>query len=141
MFVLDTDTYTHLVQKHPRVVARVSTAYEQGERVAITIITKAEILRGRIDALLKADSDERFLFAQQHLVATEEALQEIRVLTIDASSLRCFHDLKDLRGLKKTGRADLLIGSIVLASDATLATRNQKHFRAIPRLKITNWVD
>jgi predicted nucleic acid-binding protein len=38
--------------------------------------------------------------------------------------------------LKKTGRADLLIGCIVLAHRATLVTRNFDH-----GLKIENWVD
>lgn len=39
------------------------------------------------------------------------------------------------------GWIDLLIGSIVLAHNAILVTRNLKDFRLISRLKCVNWVD
>ena len=43
--------------------------------------------------------------------------------------------------LKRIRRADLLIASIALANDVTLVTRNLKHFRQVPNLKVVNWVD
>ena len=49
--------------------------------------------------------------------------------------------LRQIKRLKKTGRADLLIGCIALAHRATVVTRNYDHFRQIPGLKIENWVD
>ena len=52
-----------------------------------------------------------------------------------------FDRLGQIKRLKKTGRADSLIGYITLAHRATLVTRNDDHFRQIPVLKIENWVD
>ncbi len=43
--------------------------------------------------------------------------------------------------VEKIGRADLLIAAITLAREATLVTRNVKHFRQVPGLKVENWVD
>jgi tRNA(fMet)-specific endonuclease VapC len=33
------------------------------------------------------------------------------------------------------------IASFALANDVTLVTRNLKHFRQVPGLKVENWVD
>jgi tRNA(fMet)-specific endonuclease VapC len=42
---------------------------------------------------------------------------------------------------RKIGRADLLIASIVLAHQATLVTRNVRHFQQIRGVVVVNWVD
>jgi tRNA(fMet)-specific endonuclease VapC len=141
MFVLDTDTYTHLHFEHPGMEARATSAATAGESVAITVITKAEILRGRIDALLKADERNRFLVAQRQLALTEQALERIEIVPIDNAALDHFERLTRTRVLRRIGRADLLIAAIVQSRGATLVTRNVRHFGLIPGLKHTNWVD
>jgi len=35
----------------------------------------------------------------------------------------------------------LLIASIALANDALLVTRNLRHFRQVPNLRLENWAD
>ncbi len=58
MFLLDTDTLTHLHYGHPRVIERLRQA--ETSDVGTTVVTKIEILRGRYDSLLKAaDSQQR----------------------------------------------------------------------------------
>jgi tRNA(fMet)-specific endonuclease VapC len=52
MYLLDTDTLTHLHAGHPNVIAHLQTLDDPV--VGTTIITKTELLRGRIDFLLKA---------------------------------------------------------------------------------------
>ena len=52
MYILDTDTITHLYAGHPKVVERLQKLDDFD--VGITIITKIELLRGRFDFLLKA---------------------------------------------------------------------------------------
>ena len=79
--------------------------------------------------------------AQQLLTASEEMLMDIQIFRVDAESAAEFDLLRQMKRLKKTGRADLLIGCITLAHRATLVTRNGDHFRLIPGLKIENWVD
>lgn len=54
MHLLDTDTLTHLYAGQPNVVERLRTV--EDPELGITIITKVEVLRGRIDYLLKAET-------------------------------------------------------------------------------------
>ena len=141
MFVLDSDTYTHYLLDRPTVVAKMAQAKARRDQVAVTVITKIELFQGRMSALLKADTHARSFSAQQHLIASETALQSIRILLLDIAALEHFDDLKRTKGLKKIGRADLLIAGIVRSLNATLVTRNQRHFQLIPRLQLINWVD
>ena len=139
MLILDTDAVTLLHADHPAIIRRLNELV--GEEVAVTIVTRIEILRGRFDHLLKASSDEQFLRAQRWLRSSEERLNQIFTFYLDEPSLQHFRTLEGQKGLKKIGRADLLIASIALGRNATLVTRNLRHFKLIPQLKCENWVD
>jgi tRNA(fMet)-specific endonuclease VapC len=139
MHLLDSDMLTHWYAGNPRLLQRFEEMPE--EPVGTTIISKIELLQGRFDFLLKASSNEEFLTAQLRLTQTEEFLAQIRVLPMDKAAVEVFQRLRVLKGLKKIGRADLLIGSISLSVQAALVTRNLRHFRKIPNLKVVNWLD
>jgi tRNA(fMet)-specific endonuclease VapC len=141
MFLLDTDTFSHLRQERKSTVAKSEEAIAQGYVVAITIITKIQVLQGRMSAVLKADSHQQFLNAQRRLLDDEESCVQTGVFPLDESALMVFDELVAIKGLKKIGRADLLIASIARAKNATLVTRNLKHFKLVPNLKLANWVD
>ncbi len=51
MILLDTDILTLLLAGHEKVKQRLAASVD---RIAITILTRIEILRGRFDSLLKA---------------------------------------------------------------------------------------
>ena len=136
MFLLDTDTLTHLHAGHPRVTARLSKLVDSD--VGTTIITKIELLRGRMDRVLKANGGSDLLRAQYLLARTEELMEQIVVIPMDDVAVAQFDRL---RKKVKIGRADLLIASIALAHRATLVTRNVRHFTQFPGLKIENWLD
>jgi tRNA(fMet)-specific endonuclease VapC len=137
--ILDTDTLTHLHTGHPRVAQRLREIADP--EIGITLITKIELLRGRYDYVLKAASGSELLKAQQLLAKTEALLDLLRVIPFDASAAVRFDQLRKTKGLRKIGRADLLIASIALALHATLVTRNVRHFQQIPGLTVVNWVD
>ena len=139
MHLLDTDTLTHLYAGNTNVIARLN-AVEDSE-VGITIITKAEMLRGRIEYLIKAENRESLLKAQELLFRTEELLAELLIIPISQKAADEFERLRAVSKLRKIGRADLLIASISLANRATLVTRNIKHFKQIPGVRVVNWVD
>jgi tRNA(fMet)-specific endonuclease VapC len=139
MHLLDTDTLTHLHAGHPRVVERLRQLADSD--VGTTIITKIELLRGRCDFLLKAATGPELLRAQQLLVRTDELLAQIPVVPIDEAAAAQFDRLRGMKRLKKIGRTDLLIASIAFAHRATLVTRNVRHFKQVPGLTVTNWVD
>ena len=139
MYLLDTDTVTHLHSGNTNVINRLENL--QDEEVAITIVTKLEILRGRIDYLLKAFSGCYFLKAQELFSRSETLLNQLLVILIDPNAANQFDRLKDISKFRKIGRSDLLIASIALANQAWLVTRNLRHFRQIPHLFLENWVD
>lgn len=109
------------------------------EEVATTIITRVEVLRGRFDFLLKADTPEQLLKAQRLLFLSEERLAELPTLPLDEPALDHFEQHRHTKPGKKIGRADLLIACIALARGATLVTMNRKHFQQIPGLPLGGW--
>jgi len=130
MHLLDTDTLTHLHAGHPHVVRNLRQLSDPD--IGTTIITKIELLRGRFDFVLKAATGEDLLRAQRWLLRTEELLAQIAIISIDEKAVGQFDRLRDIKRLKKIGRADLLIASIALSHQATLVTRNLRHFKQIP---------
>lgn len=139
MYLLDTDTLTHLYASHPKVVERLRTVDDPD--VGITIITKVEVLRGRIDYLLKAETGVDLLKAQELLFRTEALLNQLLIVPMSQVATEEFDRLRATPKLRKIGRADLLIASIALANRAILVTRNLRHFRQIPGIRVVNWVD
>jgi tRNA(fMet)-specific endonuclease VapC len=77
--------------------------------------------------------------AQQRLIRSEELLSQLVVFPVDSAAAREFDRLRQVKALRKIGRADLLIASIALARQATLVTRNLRHFRQIPGLRVEDW--
>ena len=138
MILLDTDTLTLHQAGHLKVTQRISTASEVPK---ITLVTQIEVLRGRYDAVLKAEDGARLLHAQQSLIRTVSHLALFEVVPFDETAATEFDRLRQTKGLKKIGRGDILIAGIALANKATLVTRNLKDFRLVPGLQVENWAD
>jgi len=81
MHLLDTDTCTLLFEGNPLVVHNLEQLPD--EEVGTTIVTKAEILRGRIEYLLKVASGEQFLRAHELLMRTDAFLTKMIVIPVD----------------------------------------------------------
>jgi tRNA(fMet)-specific endonuclease VapC len=99
------------------------------------------VIRGRFEFITKAATGSELLRAQALLSRTEELFEQMMVLPFDDTAAAHFDRLRQMKGLGKLGRADLLIASIALSYQATLVTRYIRHFQPIPALKIVNWVD
>jgi tRNA(fMet)-specific endonuclease VapC len=138
MFVLDTDILSLLLRAHARVTERVAQATEE---VAITLISRIEILQGRFASVLKAENSEKLLQAQQWLYESEKDLNRFTILAIGPATAAEFDRLRQNKKLKKIGRCDLLIAALTLANHATLVTRNRKDFGQVPGLEVENWAD
>ncbi|WP_414574893.1 type II toxin-antitoxin system VapC family toxin [Anabaena sp. CCY 9402-a] len=139
MLLLDTDTLTHLYAGQSNVVKQLKSTEDPD--VGITIITKVEMLRGRIDYLLKAETGVDLLKAQELLFRTEELLRPLLIVGVSQAASEQFNRLRVIPKLRKIGRADLLIASIALANRPKLVTRNIRHFQQIPGIRVVNWVD
>src|SRR5690349_11961132 len=112
MRLLDTDTASHVLQGRVDVVGRLQTVGDPA--IYTTVITRIELLRGRIDFLLKATADQ-LLHAQEFLETTLAFLDRVRIIPLNKPAVQISEKLLKIKGLKKIGRADLLIASIALA--------------------------
>jgi predicted nucleic acid-binding protein len=139
MILLDTDTVTHFSYGNANVRRKIEEVGD--EELAIAIITRNEILRGRAESLLKAASEDELRKAAERFQQAEELLSDFVVVGFDDKSIEYFGRLRKQRNLKKVGRADMLIACIALAHDALLVTRNTKDFKAVAGLRVDNWVD
>jgi tRNA(fMet)-specific endonuclease VapC len=139
MYLLDTDTLTHLQFGNSNVAEKLRM--NEDSEFGITIVTKVEILRGRIEYLLKAEDGINLLKAQELLFRTEALLSDLLVIPVDRAASVEFDRLRTVSKFRKIGQADLLIASITLANRAVLVTRNLRHFKQIPGLRVENWVD
>jgi tRNA(fMet)-specific endonuclease VapC len=138
MILLDTDTYTLHQLANEMVLERFQAASEAS---MITIVTQIEVLRGRQDALIKAEDGARVLHAQLVLGLTIQHMKHFQVVSFNAAAAAEFDRLRQSKGTKRIGRGDLLIAAICLANKATLVTRKLKDFRKVPGLQFENWAD
>ena len=102
------------------------------DRVATTWVTAAELFYGA--AKSKEPSANRAL--------VEKFLATLPVHGLDAASTQVFGEAKAL--LERSGRrladADLLIGAIAVALQATVVTGNRRHYERIPGVTVENWI-
>ena len=140
MIVLDTDVFTHFTWGHANVL-RHYKALPTGEPTAITAVTRAEVIRGKTDGLLKAADERELLLAARRFQEAEVALALFLLLHVDAAAARHFETLRKRKKQGKMERADMLIACIALANDALLVTRNTKDFDEVTGLRLANWVD
>jgi predicted nucleic acid-binding protein len=139
MILFDTDTLTHFSFGNTNVRRRAEEA--KNERLAVTIVTRNEVLRGRAENLLKAADEKELRKAAERFRHAEELLTDFLVVGFSEDAIKHFGKLRKQKTLKKMGRADMLIACIALAHDALLVTRNTKDYKNVPRLRIENWVD
>ena len=140
MILLDTDMVSLFHAGHPRVTQRIEQV-RPPELVGTTVITRAEILQARFDFLLKAADGQQWQRAQRWLSESESLLADLPVTSVDVAAALEFDRLRQLKNMRKVGRADLLIASIALSRQATLVTRNLRHFQLVPGLRVENWAD
>lgn len=139
MFVLDSNILGAMYAGNTKILQQLEQI--DVAEITTTIVNKVELLRGRMDYLLKADCGEDILRAQVLFKETERVLTEIPILDFDQSAAEHFERLNQITSVRKMGRADLLIATIALANRGTLVTRNLKDFQRVPELKLVNWLD
>jgi len=138
MMLFDTDMLTLYFLGHPRVLER----FEAAEKSPVTsIVSRIEVLQGRFDSVVKAKDADELLRAQTRLTAAENDLANVAIVPFDHAAGIEFDRMRQNKRLKSIGRKDLLIACIAMAHRATLVTRNLRHFRLVPGLRVENWAD
>jgi len=129
-YILDTNTVSHLLKKHPEVKQRIQS--KPISSMYISSITEAELhfgLAKRPNALKLHQLVHEFLI-------------RVKVLSWDSDTAKCYGLLR--ANIQQQGKAlaplDLLIATHALQYKATLIT-NDKAFRQIETLKIEDWLE
>lgn len=138
-YLLDTDVFSLAYYRKHGLRERIAVE-RATTTVAIPVVTRMEVLRGRFDAVLKAVDGAALTRAVEGLITSEAYLVEFAVLAFDAA-VATFDRFRQDGGVRKMGRNDLLTACITLAHDATLVTRNIKDFALVPGLRLVNWAD
>jgi tRNA(fMet)-specific endonuclease VapC len=134
-FLFDTDHLTLHQYAHPQLKQRLAS--QPADAVAISAVTIAEAMRGRLTALSRHRRGPLQLQAYAKLVATVELINEFPIVGYDQASENHYHQLVALR--LRVGTHDLKIAAVALANNLTLLTRNRRDFARIPGLVLTDW--
>jgi tRNA(fMet)-specific endonuclease VapC len=128
--LLDTDILSELLKQHPLVVQRVRAYLAVHERLAFSIITRYELLRGLKAKHAQAQEAAFTLLCQASLILplTDQVVDRAATL---------YGDLHRQGALLPD--ADLLIAATALDAQRTLVTNNLAHFQRIPHLVIETW--
>jgi tRNA(fMet)-specific endonuclease VapC len=102
-------------------------------------VTRLELLRGRIEAVMKAADVQELLRAEDGLARTEAFCSGFVIVPIGTTTAEFFVRIRGNKRVKRIGRGDLLNACICLANDATLVTRNTKDYANVPGLRVENW--
>ena len=128
--LLDTDILSELLKQHPLVLQKARAYLADHGRLAFSIVTRYEILRGfkAKQALAQETAFERFCQTSEVVPLTDEMIQ--LAATLYGDLYRRGELLPD---------ADLLIAATALAERRILVTNNLDHFRRIQDLATENW--
>ena len=137
-FLWDSNILRHYLEDHSLLLNNLKKVPRQDVRLPIVVV--AEQLRGRADAILKAQPAQ-LARAQQVFRQTQALLSRFHILYFDEQSLLIAgHLTEQIRTRKRY--ADVLIAAQVLAGQHILVTRNTNDFRdLLPMEQLQNWVD
>ena len=137
-FLWDSNILRHYLDDHPRLLQNLKKVPRQV--VLLPVVVVAEQLRGRSDAILKAEPGQ-LIRMQELFRQTQNLLGRFQILYFDEEALTVAARLK---GQVKTRKryADVLIAAQTIAGRHRLVTRNTEDFRdlLLPG-QLQNWVD
>jgi tRNA(fMet)-specific endonuclease VapC len=120
--LLDTDILSELLKQHPLVVQRVRNCLAEHQRLAFSIITRYELLRGLKAKQARTQEAAFTLLCQASLILpiTDQVVERAATL---------YGDLHRQGALLPD--ADLLIAATALETQRPLITNNLAHFQRI----------
>ena len=128
--LMDTDILSALMRKDAQALAQAKSYLAKHKRFSFSIITRYEILRG-----LKAKQATAQLAVFDQFCKANRILELTDEIIVKAAEI--YSGLYQ-RG-ELIGDADILIAASALVHDLVVVTGNEKHFRRIPKLTVTNW--
>jgi tRNA(fMet)-specific endonuclease VapC len=105
--------------------------------LAVTVISVEEQLRGRLQVIRRAASEEALMLAYARLGETVAFFNNINLLLYTSEAHAHYLELQRQR--IRIGTRDLRIAAIALSIDAIVVTRNQRDFSQISGLLLEDW--
>ena len=133
IYLLDTNILIYLIKNQPPELAQRVDALPDDDRLCMSFITWAELLKGAQRSTRKPEVLRRL-----------EALARQVTVRYPTSPAICQHYAEQAARLKGIGTPiganDLWIACHALAENATLVTNNTREFQRIQGLRLDNWV-
>ncbi len=133
IYLLDTNILVYLINNQPPAVAQRVDTLTEVDRLCMSFITWAELLKG-------AERSTRKPAVLRRL----DGLARQVVVIYPAGSSICRHYAEQSTRLKDAGTPvganDLWIACHALAEDATLVTHNTREFERVAGLRVEDWV-
>ena len=137
--VLDTNHFRVVAEGAAAAAALDLRAREQRADIFLSIITVQEATGGWLGLINGITAGRNQVRAYASFQKTIIAFHKFDILPFDDDAAERFHRLK--KAFPNEGTMDLKIAAICMAHDAALLTRNIGHFKAIPGLRVENWLD
>jgi tRNA(fMet)-specific endonuclease VapC len=135
LFVLDTDHVSLLQRGHVQVAQHLDAVPD--ERVAASIISFEEQLRGRLAVIRKAQTSDDLALAYTRLREMQRFFCAIHLLDFDLRAAETYASLR--KEYRRVGKMDLRIAATALSCEGILVTRNQVDFGQIAGLSLQDW--
>lgn len=131
MYCFDTNIVIDIFRGDKLLQDKLLLVQKLGAEASITMLSLCELLKGAYQAARKDEA----------LKLVNDFAKSLRLLNLTRTSCDLFgmdHAFLRMEG-KTVPEFDLLIGCIAKAEGKILVTRNEKHFKNIPDLKIEVW--
>lgn len=135
LYILDTDHISLLQRRNANVIERLQQL--PLDQRAVTAISLAEQIQGRMVSIRRAQSEADVSRAFQLLIQTVEFFRTIQMLPYNSDAVAEFERLR--RAKIRVGTQDLRIAAIALSRRAVIVTRNRRDFDRVPNLSIESW--
>jgi predicted nucleic acid-binding protein len=137
-YLLDTNILRYYAARHPTLVDHLDKRLP--EEIGLPFIVLVEHLRGRFDALLKAEP-KNILREQERLRDAQNLLRDFEVVYLNEKAVAEFTNLRRRVSTRKR-HTDVVIAAMALADDHIVVTRNVNDFKdLLPAARIQNWID
>ncbi len=131
MFCLDTNIIVDIFRGNAVLKKKMMRFKDTPAKFCIASITLCELFKGAH----KSKNREKAI----ELIT--DFYRSVKILTFDLASTNLFglnHNLMEKKG-KKIPEADLMIASLAMADNCILITKDSKHFKHIPNIKLEKW--
>lgn len=103
MTIFDTDIFTDYSKGNEKIRQRVERL-DEDEVLAVTVITRMEVLRGRFDSILKAADEAELRIAVERFQASEKMLNDFSLAPLDDAAREKFEILRKHKKTRKMKR-------------------------------------